>query len=102
MLILRAVVDQQQDACRGQALHQTIEAGLGLGVDPVEILDDEDQGLDLAFPQQQVLEGFAGTLAALRRIEVLPQPVLDRQVQQGEEGWQGWPKGRHPARPVCR
>ena len=35
MLILGAVVDQQQEPGRGQALHQAVELGLGLGIDPV-------------------------------------------------------------------
>jgi len=38
--VLGAVVDQQEHPDRRQALHQAIEERLGLGVDPVEVLDD--------------------------------------------------------------
>jgi hypothetical protein len=42
MLILRAVVDQQQELGRGQALNQAVEQGLGLGIDPVQIFEHEE------------------------------------------------------------
>jgi len=48
--ILRAVVREKQEAGGGQALDQAIEDGLGLGVDPVQILEDQAQGLALALP----------------------------------------------------
>ena len=38
VLVLRAVVDQQQQAGGGQALHQAIEQLLRLGIDPVQVL----------------------------------------------------------------
>ena len=72
VLILGAVVDQQEHVGGGQALHQAIEERLGLGVDPVEVLEDQQEGLHLALPQQQAFEGVQGALAALRRIEGLP------------------------------
>ena len=40
-----------------EALHQTVEEGLGLGVDPVQVLEDQEQGLDLALAQEQSLDG---------------------------------------------
>ena len=70
VLVLRAIVDQQQQAGRGQALDQAVEQGLRLGVDPVQILKDQQQRLHLAFAQQHALEGLEGALAALRRIEL--------------------------------
>jgi hypothetical protein len=93
MPVFRAVVHQQQQARRGQALHQAVEQGLGLGVDPVQILEDQQQGLLLALPQDQTLHGLQGLLAALRRIEDLPGGVLHRHVQQRQEDRQGWPQG---------
>ena len=53
--VLRAVVDQQQDAGGRQALDQAVEQRLGLGVDPVQILEDQQQRLLLALAQQQPL-----------------------------------------------
>ena len=35
MLVLGPVVDQQQELGRRDALHQAVEEGLGLGIDPV-------------------------------------------------------------------
>ena len=72
MLILGAVVAEQEHAGSGEALQQTIEKCLGLCVDPVEVLEDQQEGLHLALPQEQAFEGIQGALAALRRIEGLP------------------------------
>ena len=41
VLVLGPVVDEEQDAVRRQALHQTIQKCLGLGIDPVQILEEE-------------------------------------------------------------
>ena len=40
VLILGAIVDQEQDLGRGQTLNQAIEQDLRLAVDPVQILKD--------------------------------------------------------------
>ena len=74
MLILRAVVDQQQQPGRGQALDQAVEQGLGLGIDPVQVLEDQQQRLHLAFTEEQALDGLQGVAATLRGIERLPRP----------------------------
>ena len=94
MLVLGAVVDQQEQAGGGQALHQAIEERLGLRVNPVQVLEDQQEGLHLALPQEQTLEGVQGALAALRRIEALPLWILHRHLQEGQEGRQGRPEGR--------
>ena len=51
VLVLGAVVDQEHEARRGHALDEAIEQGLGLAVDPVQILEDHHQRLDLALAQ---------------------------------------------------
>ena len=61
----RAIIDQQQELGRRQALHQAVEQGLGLGVDPVQVFTHQQQRLHLAFAQQHTLEGLEGVLAAL-------------------------------------
>ena len=71
VLILGAVVDQEQEAGGGQALDQAVEQGLGLGVDPVQVFEDQQQRLHLALAQQHPLERLQRALAALRRIELL-------------------------------
>ena len=71
VLVLRPIVDQQQQAGRGQALDQAVEQGLRLGIDPVQILEHQEQRLHLAFAQQHALEPVERALAALRRIQGL-------------------------------
>jgi hypothetical protein len=36
----------------GRLSMRPVEEGLGLGVDPVEILEEHEQRLDLAFPEE--------------------------------------------------
>src|SRR5262249_61187189 len=69
VLVLRAVVDQQQEPGRGPALHQAVEQGLGLGIDPVQVFEDQQQRLLLAFAHEEALEAIERALAALRWIE---------------------------------
>ena len=77
VLILGAVGDEQQEVRRRQALDQAVEAGLRLGVDPVQVLHDQQQGLRLARPQYQALEGVQEALATLGWTEGLwgPRPA---------------------------
>ena len=83
--VLRPVVDEEQEARRGQALDEAVEQGLGLAVDPVEILEDHHQRLDLALAQQQALDRVERLLAPLDRIERLPGRLVDRDVEQRQE-----------------
>ena len=85
MLVLRAVVDQQQHAGRRQALHQRLEERLRLRIDPVQVLEDQQQRLHLAFAQQHALEGLQRALTPLWRFELLERTVRREDVEQGEE-----------------
>src|SRR5712691_8824854 len=76
MLVLGAIVDQQQEAGRRHALDQVIQQGLGLRIDPMQILEDNQQRLLLAFAQQHPLERLEDALAALRRIKRAKRAVL--------------------------
>jgi hypothetical protein len=51
MLVFRAVVDQQHEAGRRQAVDEGIEQGLSLSINPMQVLKDEQQRLHLAFAQ---------------------------------------------------
>ena len=88
VLILGPVVDEQQEPRRRQALDQAVEQGLRLGVDPVQVLEDHQQRLDLALPQQQALHGVERALPALGGIEALPTRVLDGHIEQRQQGGQ--------------
>ena len=92
MPILRAVVDEQQDATGRHALDQAVEQRLGLAVDPVQILEDQGERLPLAFTHEQRLEAVQSAPAPLGRIERLPRGVLDRQVEQGKHRRQDRPQ----------
>ncbi len=72
--VLRAVVDEEQEPGRRQALDQAVEERLRLGVDPVEVLEDDQERLDLALPQEEPLQGvevrcrrWGGSSASHRR-----------------------------------
>ena len=101
--VLRAVVDQQQDAGGRQALDQAVEQRLGLGVDPVQVLEDQQQRLLLALAQQQPAQRVERRRRRRRGGSSAAQAgVLDRQVEQRQQRRQDRPPapGRAPA--ACR
>ena len=93
MRVLGAVVHEEEHPGRRQALDQTVQDGLGLAVDPVEVLEDDEQRLDLALAQEQTLDRLQGPLAALRRVERRPRGVVHRHVQQRQERGHGGLEG---------
>jgi hypothetical protein len=58
---------------------------LRLRVDPVEVLEHQQEGLDLALSQEEPLQGVVRALPALGWVENLPPPVFHRDVEQREE-----------------
>ena len=71
---------RSNEARRGQALDEAIEQGLGLAVDPVQILEDHHQRLHLALAQEQALDDVERLLAPLKWIEGVPGRFLHRRV----------------------
>ena len=49
MLVLGTVVDQEEQAGRRQPLNQAVQEGLRLGIDPVQVFEDQQQRLHLTF-----------------------------------------------------
>jgi hypothetical protein len=49
--VLRAVVNYQHDPRCRHAINETIEQALGLAVDPVKVLDDQQETLLLRLAQ---------------------------------------------------
>ena len=86
VLVLGSVVDQQQEAGCWQAVDEAVEQGLGLGIDPVQVFEDQQQRLHLALAQQHALERLQGTLAALWGLERAEGAVVGQDVQQPKEG----------------
>ena len=89
MLILGAVVDQQQHPGGRQALDQHIEHGLRLGVDPVQVFEDQQQRLHLAFAQQDALQRLQGAAPPLQGVQGQERTVGRQGFEQGEHGRHG-------------
>ena len=85
VMVLGPVVDQQQEPGSGQTLDQAVEQHLGLGVDPVQVLEQHQKRLHLAFPEKQTLHPIQSLLPPLRGIEPLPGGILHWNVQQREQ-----------------
>ena len=85
VLVLGAVIDQEQEPRRRQALDQAIQQGLCFGIDPVQVLKDQQQRLHLAFSDHQALERVQGAPAALRRVERQEGVVVQQGVQQPQQ-----------------
>ena len=80
LVIVGTIGDEQHEARRWQAVDQAVQQGLRLGVDPVQVLHDQEQGLHLARPHEQAHAGRQHVLAALHRIEGLPLRVVHGDV----------------------
>jgi hypothetical protein len=59
----------------------------------VEVLEDDEHGLDLALAQEEPLDRLQGPPAALRRVERRPRGVIDRHVQQRQKRGHGGLEG---------
>ena len=70
VLVLRPIGDQQQGRAVGGLSTGAVEQGLGLGIDPVQVLTHQQYRVHLAGAQQHALEPLQGVLAALEGVEV--------------------------------
>ena len=102
VLVLGAVVDEEQEAGGGERVDQAVEPRLGLRVDPVQILEDQQQRLDLALAEQQAPDGVERVLPALARVERRPtaRPRRARRGAPASAG-SGGPRGSRRARRAC-
>ena len=102
VLVLGPVADDQQEARRGQAVDQGVQQRPRLGVDPVQVLDHDDDRLHLTLPEEEPLHRVERVLAALGQVEGLPVRVMGRHVEQpeqpGEERLQRGVDREQPAR----
>ena len=85
MVVLRPVVDEQEDSRRRKARHQRVEEALGVGIDPVKVFEYQAQRLDLALPEEHAPQAVYGPPAALPGVEGVPRGVVGRHVQEGKE-----------------
>ena len=84
VLELRPRADHAEDPRGGQALDHPVQQGLRLRIDPVQVLQHEAEGLDLALPQEEALQELQRAPSPLGRIERVPGGVGDRRVQERE------------------
>ena len=82
MPVLGAVVDEEKQPRGRHALDEAVQERLGLAVDPVEVLEEDEQGLDLALANQQALDRIERLLSALGRIESIPRGIARRDRQE--------------------
>src|SRR4030095_11451427 len=85
MLVLGAIVHEQENGRRGQAVEEAVEDGLRLAVDPVEILEDQDQRLHSALAEEERLDGLEGPAAPVGRFQGAEGAVLGQGVEQSED-----------------
>src|SRR5882724_9072630 len=85
MLVLRAVVDEEQKTSTRQPLHEAIQHGLALGVDPVEILDHDHERLHAALSEQEMPHAVERLLPAFRGVQSLPRLVFEWHLEQSQE-----------------
>src|SRR5690349_10652506 len=89
--VLRPVVDEKQDRRGREVLDQMVEKGLRLGVDPVQILEDDHERLHLTLPEQQAATGVQGPSPTLPRVESEPVFFCDEAGEERSE----WRVERH-------
>src|SRR3989442_2232067 len=85
VLVLGTVGKKQENAGGREALDQSVQERLGFGVDPLQVLKEEQEWPDLALLQHEPLAGLERPLTPLGRIERLPLAVLDGNVQERQE-----------------
>ena len=92
VLVLGPVRHQEQEPRGSERRHEAVEEGLRLGVDPVEVLDDEEQRLLSRLAQQEPSHRVQCALPSLHRAESPPLAVVHRHVDQRQERRQGRPE----------
>jgi hypothetical protein len=85
VLVLRAIIDQEEQTRRRQTLYQTFEQGLRLGIDPVQVFKDHEHRLHLALTQEHAFERYQRALAALGRVERQEGTVVREHVEQRQQ-----------------
>ena len=85
MLVLGPVVDEEQEPRDRQALDEGVEERLALGVDPVEVLEDDEERLRSGLAQEQLPDGIERALAALERVQGGPHGIVDGHLQEREQ-----------------
>src|SRR4029453_15089597 len=83
--VLGPIVDEEEQPQGGQALHEAIQDRLCFRVDPVEVLEDDEERLDLSLAEKETFDCIERPLPTLGRIETLPCAITARDVEQREK-----------------
>ena len=68
MMVLRPIVDQQEDARTGYAVYEQVQKFLGLHIDPVQVLEDHHQRLLEALADDDAFDRIQRAPASYPRI----------------------------------
>ncbi len=85
MLVLGAVVDEKEEPRDRQAVHEGVEEGVALGVDPVEVLEDDEERLRASLAQEQLSDRLERALTAPHGGQGGPRGVVDRHLEEREQ-----------------
>src|SRR5262249_59251474 len=77
----------------GEGVDEAVEERLCGVVDPVEVLEHQQEGLHLALPEEQGLRGLDGPLLPHGGVETSPCRILDGDLQERLERHEGGPQG---------
>jgi hypothetical protein len=97
VLVIRPIVHEEKSPSGGETLDEPVEQRLGLGIDPVKILEDDEDRLDLTLAEEKAPDRVQGQMPLLRRIQGLPTGIPEGDAQEPEKGRDGGLK-----RPVQR
>ena len=85
VLVLGAIGNEEQETSGEKRVNEAIQPRLGLRVDPVQVLENEQQRLDLTLAKDQAPGDVERVLPALTRVQSVPLRALDRHTEQGRE-----------------
>src|SRR5262245_50798605 len=85
MSVLGTIIDEQENPCCRQAIDDAIEHRLSFSIDPVKILDHDDQRLPLTLAQLDAFDHIQNPLAPLTRIESLPLGIAYVDIEQRQD-----------------
>src|SRR4030095_13171920 len=75
MPVLGAVIDEQKQTRGWHTLDEAVQERMSLTTDPLKVLEENEQGLDVALANQQALDRIKGLLSALGWIESIPRGI---------------------------
>jgi hypothetical protein len=85
VLVVGPIVDEQQEARAPHPLEERVEQGLCFGIDPLEVFEQQHEGLALALSHDQAHQRFEHVLAPLVGIERAERIVRRQRVEERQD-----------------